>query len=108
MLLKPNWQRGKKHEYCSSRRSSDIIFERVQKNIPDQESITPSPKKKERTFMPKQNKLAVLGVAEFVERAMIVVIGLGVVTKIKWQKRWTVIIGFTNGALGCITKLNKS
>ena len=33
--------------------------------------------------MPKQNKLAVLGVAEFVERAMIVVIGLGVVTKIK-------------------------
>ena len=33
--------------------------------------------------MPKQNKLAVLGVAEFVERAMIAVIGLGVFTKIK-------------------------
>ena len=32
-------------------------------------------------FVPKQNKLAVLGVAEFVERVMITVIGLGVVKK---------------------------
>ena len=34
-------------------------------------------------FMPKQNKLEVLGVAEFVERAMIAAVGLGVVAKIK-------------------------
>ena len=32
-------------------------------------------------FIPKQNKLAVLGVVEFVERVMITVIGLGVVKK---------------------------
>ena len=46
VLLKPNWQRGKTHEYCSYRQSGDIIFERVQKNIPDPELVTPSPKKK--------------------------------------------------------------
>ena len=34
-------------------------------------------------FMPKQNKLALLRIAEFMERAMITVIGLGAVTKIK-------------------------
>ena len=85
VLLKPNWQRGKTHEYCSSRQSQcgDIVFERVQKNIPDPELVMPSPKKRECMFMPKQNKLAVLGVAEFVERVMITVIGLSVVTKIK-------------------------
>ena len=32
-------------------------------------------------FIPKQNKLAVLRVVEFVERVMITVIGLGVVKK---------------------------
>ena len=46
VLLKPNWQRGKTQEYCSSRQSGNIIFERVQKNIPDPELVTPSPKKK--------------------------------------------------------------
>ena len=51
-------------------------------------------------FTPKQNKLVVLGVAEFVERTMIAVIGLGVVTQIRWQKERIVIIGFTNAALG--------
>ena len=74
------------HEYSSSRQSSNIIFEnkKVQKNTPDPELVTPSSKKdRERLFVPKQNKLAVLEVAEFVERAMIAVIGLGVVTKIK-------------------------
>ena len=84
VLIKPNWQRGKTHEYCSSRQSQsgDIVFERVQKNIPDPELVTPSPKKRERMFMRKQNKLAV-GVAEFVERVMIAVVGLGVATKTK-------------------------
>ena len=51
-------------------------------------------------FTPKQNKLVVLGVAEFVERTMIAVIGLGVVTQIRWQKERIVIIGFTSAALG--------
>ena len=35
-------------------------------------------KDRERIFVPKQNKLAVLEVAEYVERALIAVIGLGV------------------------------
>ena len=85
VLSKPNWQRGKMHEYCSSQQSGDIIFERVQKNIPDPELVTPSPKKEnlELMFMPKQNKLEVLGVAEFVERAMIAAIRLGAVIEIK-------------------------
>ena len=74
------------HEYSSSRQSSDIIFEnqKVQKNITDPELVTHSSKKdRERIFVPKQNNLAVLEVAEYVERALIAVIGLGVVTKIK-------------------------
>ena len=69
------------HEYSSSRQSSDIIFEnqKVQKNIPDPELVTHSSEKdRERIFVPKQNKLAVLEVAEYVERALIAVIGLGV------------------------------
>ena len=45
--------------------------------------LRPHQKKRERMFMRKQNKLAVLGVAEFVERVMIAVIGLGVATKTK-------------------------
>ena len=49
VLLKLNWQRGKTHKYCSSLQSGDIIFEnkKVQKNIPDPQLVTPSPKKKE-------------------------------------------------------------
>ena len=92
------------HEYSSSRQSSDIIFEnqKVQKNIPDPELVTPSSKKdRERIFVPKQSKLAVLQVAEYVERAMIAVIGLGVVTKIKWQKRRTVITKVEGYPLFC-------
>ena len=64
-------------------------------------------KKRKWMFMPKQNKLALLRIAEFVERAMITVIGLGAVTKIKWQRSTTVIIVLTNGALCCITKWNE-
>ena len=50
MLLKLNWQRGKTHKYCSSLQSGDIIFEnkKVQKNIPDPQLVTPSPKKKKK------------------------------------------------------------
>ena len=57
----------------------------MQKNIPDPELVTPSPKKEnlELMFMPKQNKLEVPGVAEFVERAMIAAIRLGAVIEIK-------------------------
>ena len=52
VLLKPNWQHGKTHEYSSSRQSSGIIFKNkeVQKNIPDPELITSSPKKKRKNL----------------------------------------------------------
>ena len=85
VLLKPNWQHAKTQKYSSSWQSSDIIFENkeVQKNIPDPELVMPSPKKTKQIFMQKQNKLEVLGAAEFVERAMITAIGLAVAIKIK-------------------------
>ena len=71
MLLKLNLQRGKTHEeYYSSRKYDDVIFERVQKNIPDPNLIAPSPEKRDFMLMRKRKKLAVLGVAEFVESVM--------------------------------------
>ena len=80
-------QSGKTDAKCSpSQKSDDIIFERLQFNIPDPDLVTlkPKKKKKERTYAyAKTKQPSVLRVAEFVERRLITVIGWGVVTKIK-------------------------
>ena len=62
VLLKPNWQRGKTSKYCSSLQSDDIIFENknVQKNIPDLQLVTPSPKKKKMNVYAKTKETGIV------------------------------------------------
>ena len=59
--LKQNLQRGKTDaKYSPSRKSEDIIFQRVQNNIPDLYLVTLKPKKRrkrELMLMRKQNNL---------------------------------------------------
>ena len=54
MLLKPNWQRGKTHEYCSSRRSSDIILKECKRIFQTQNRLHPHQKK--RTYVYAKTK----------------------------------------------------